>query len=303
MKNVYFLFIYACVFASLTAKAQISDLSLLDLNYHYNNLKNDSTNGKLNNFNVAVTLPVFKNDKNFVGGRLLYKMRNINEVNNDINRNLHSFDVNMFWRRKLNEKSGLLAFAQLGVYSEFKDWDKRDLQYALGFRYNFQLGEKLKTGLGLIYNRQFFGNQINPFIYIDYSFGNRWRIEGLIPIQPKLIFKINDKMNWMTEYNLSVSSFRLTSNTASNSFIRINNKNIISRIEYTIKNHHRFYIGIGQNIRQDLKLYSGTSQNDWTIFNRDITEKEKPVYQSQTSGYRIEIGYKFVVANNTNKSE
>lgn len=303
MKNLYYLLIYACFFASLTVKAQVSDLSLLDLNYHYDNLKNDSTNGKLNNLNVSLTLPIFKNDKNFVGGRLLYKMRSINEVSNDINRNLHSFDVNMFWGNKLNEKSGILAFAQLGVYSEFKDWDWQDLQYALGFRYNFQIGEKLKTGLGLIYNRQFFGNQINPFIYIDYSFGKRWRIVGLIPIQPKLIFKINDKMNWVNEYNLSVTSFRLISNTASNSFIRINNMNFISRVEYTIKKHHQFYVGIGYNIRQDLKLYSGTSQNDWTIFNRDITEKEKPIYQTQTSGYRIEIGYKFLLVNNTNKSE
>lgn len=291
--------IIAILFVTTCANAQVRTPELFGVDYSVDKIKNDSVNGSLNNINAFLNFPIYKNDKNVFGGRIQYKTRNINEVNNEINRDFHSLDINTFWGRKLNEKAGLLAFAQLGLYSELKDWNTDDLRYSFGFRYNITHSPKFKTGWGLVYNKQFFGNQISPFIFVDYDFNERWKISGLFPIKPKLSYKINEKMNWITELSGTVNSFRL-SNT-DNNFVRINNWNVVSKIEYTFRNHHQFFVGLGYNMRQDIKLYNQDSGNDWTIFTFDITKKEKPIYQTQTSGYKLEIGYRFILTKNNSE--
>ncbi|MDX3915608.1 MAG: DUF6268 family outer membrane beta-barrel protein [Pseudosphingobacterium sp.] len=290
--KVFVSFIVA-FFIVISTSAQVKTPELFGVDYSIDKLKNDSINGSLYNINAFTNFPIYKNDKNVFGGRIQYKTRNINELNNEINRDFHSFDINTFWGIKLNEKAELLAFAQLGLYSELKDWNADDLRYSFGFRYNITHGSKLKTGWGLAYNKQFFGNQISPFIFVDYDFNYRWKISGLFPIKPKLSYKINEKMNWVTELSGSANSFRISD--TENNFVRINNWNVVSKIEYTLRKHHQFFAGFGHNLRQDIKLYNQGSGNDWTIFTFDITGKEKPIYQARTSGYKLEIGYRFIL--------
>ncbi|WP_312901919.1 DUF6268 family outer membrane beta-barrel protein [Chryseobacterium taichungense] len=273
--------------------AQEGKPDLFGVSYGYENIKNDSVQGKIKDIDAFLNFPIYRDEKRTAGGRLQFKSRSISGLDPTLSKNLYNADVFVFWQLKIKQKYKVYFFAQVGAYSDFKDISEEDFRYSFGARYTIQHNDNLKTGWGISYNRQFYGHQLNPFISVDYQITPKLQLTGLLPIRPKLIYAINDKLSWTNEISASAASYRLSASEENSRFLRINNWFGISSLEYKLAGHHKFSLGFGYDFVNNLKLYEDTASNNWSIFTFDFRQKSKPIQEIKTRGLRFNVGYSF----------
>lgn len=282
-----------CMFTIFEIKAQEKKPNLFGVEYGYDKTKNDSARGNIKSVDAFLNFPVFRGEKRMIGGRLHFRSQDISGLDSDLDKNLYSTDFNIFWQKQIREKYKIYLFGQIGVYSDFKDISGEDFRYSLGVRYTIRHNDKLTSGWGISYNRQFFGHQLNPFISVDYQISPKLQLTGLLPIRPKLIYTINEKLLWTNEIIGNATSYRLSAVEENSRFIRINNWYGMSRLEYTLQKHHQFSIGLGYNFRNSIKLYEDGNGNNWSIFTFDLNNKSKPIQEIKSKGLKFEVGYSF----------
>lgn len=273
--------------------AQEGKPDLFGMSYGSDKIKSDSAKGKIKDIDAFLNFPIYRDEKRTAGGRLQFRSRSISGLDPELSKDLYSADVFVFWQLKIKQKYKLYLFAQVGAYSDFKDISEEDFRYSFGARYTIQHNDKLKTGWGISYNRQFYGHQLNPFISVDYQITPKLQLAGLLPIRPKLIYTINDQLSWTNEIVAGAGSYRLSANEESSRFIRINNWYGMSSLEYKLTGHHKFSMGIGYDFINNLKLYENTSDNNWSIFTFDFRRKSEPIQEIRSRGLRFNIGYSF----------
>lgn len=84
---------------------------------------------------------------------------------------------------------------------------------------NWQLGgvalfekkfhDRLMMRFGALYNQEFFGPFMVPLVHVDWRFGNKWSLSGLLPIYGKLNYHANENLTvGLSEFGL-ITSYRL----------------------------------------------------------------------------------------------
>jgi len=69
--------------------------------------------------------------------------------------------------------------------------------------------DRLIMRFGVLYNQEFFGPFVVPLVYLDWKFGNKWSISGLLPIYGKLNYHANERLTvGLSEFGL-ITSYRL----------------------------------------------------------------------------------------------
>lgn len=72
---------------------------------------------------------------------------------------------------------------------------------------------RLMIRFGALYNQEFFGPFFVPLVYLDWQFGEKWSISGLLPIYGKINYHISERLTvGLSEFGL-ITSYRL-GNTA-----------------------------------------------------------------------------------------
>jgi len=275
--------------------AQEDSFPLLGASYQYDNLKYNEVNGHVASFEAFLNYPVKKLNNGVILGKMQFISQAYEDLGEPYNQKVYGLENTFFWNKELKNQDKLTVLAQVGVFSDFVDISGKDLKYSIGFRYLNHWHDRLKTGYGVGYSRQFFGHQINPFLSIDYQINDKLKLIGMLPIRPKLVYQVSEKVHWTNEFYGNVNAFRLSESEYDNSFIRINNWYYLSKIEYLCKNHHLFSIGIGFDFIHTLKFYNDNQANTITLFTFDINEPTKPVSELKTRGFKFQIGYRFIL--------
>lgn len=289
-----FFSIIAFLLFTISTKAQLQEMPFFGLNYNRGKLKNDTSDGNNKSFSAFMNIPIVHSHKRTIGVRLQYQNQTITGLGNLLDHRLQFVDANIYWRRKTADYKWLQFFGQAGIYSDFKDISGKDYRFMFGGIYTIQYSERLTTGWGINYARQFFGNQINPFVAINYAISDRWKLAGLLPINPILTYKINNHFFWTNEINAKVESYRLSATVYDNAFIQTKGWRGISQLKYTVKKYHQFAAGIGYNFRQDISFYNSTPTNDWKLFTFNLSNHNKAVQTVQVKGLNLNIGYSFL---------
>ena len=69
--------------------------------------------------------------------------------------------------------------------------------------------DRLLMRFGALFNQEFFGPFLVPLVYLDWKFGKKWSISGLLPIYGKLNYHANDRLTLgVSEFGL-ITSYRL----------------------------------------------------------------------------------------------
>ena len=293
IKNSFLLLICFTLFA-VSANAQLQELPLFGINYNTGKLKNDTTNGKSKTFSAFINIPVLHSEKRVVGVRVQYQDQSINGFGNLIDQHLKYVDANIYWRRKISSNKWLHFFGQAGIYSDFKDISSKDYRFMLGGIYTVKYSDRLTTGWGINYSRQFFGNQINPFVAVNYAISDKWKLSGLLPINPILTYKINDRFSWTNEINAKVESYRMSASEYNNGFVQLKGWRGISQLKYVVGKHHQLSAGMGYNFRQNVSYYNDAPANDWKIFTFNLSNHNKSVQTTQVKGISFNVGYSFL---------
>lgn len=269
------------------------DRDLWTVNYAVSTLKYNNTVANANLFDVKLKLPVFQKKHHTIVGLVGYKNLSLQNFPADYSGNLQGLTFQGAWIYKLSDRKNLTFFVQTGLFSDLQDVSGKDFRYTGGFRYRVKHSEKLSTGWGLAYSRQFFGNQIIPFIDVDYRLNDKWSITGQFPIKPKVLYHFDDKWSAGIELSADASSYRLSATERDNQFIQVNQWTGLAKLEYQHAKRWQLNIGVGKNFKQNYKLYDEAATTPWTIITLPLGKKPDPVYEISNKGLNIQIGISF----------
>ena len=69
--------------------------------------------------------------------------------------------------------------------------------------------DRLMMRFGALYNQEFFGPFMVPLVYVDWRFGKKWSLSGLLPIYGKLNYHASERLTvGLSEFGL-ITSYRL----------------------------------------------------------------------------------------------
>lgn len=269
------------------------DRDLLNVSYAVSTLKHSDTAANANLFDLKLKLPVLQKKENTIVGIVGYKNLSLQNFPADYTGNLHGITLQGAWIYKLSDRKSLTFFAQAGLFSDLQDVSGKDFRYTAGLRYRVKHSEKLITGWGLAYSRQFFGNQIIPFIDVDYKPNDKWSITGQFPIKPKVLYHFNDKWSAGIELSADASSYRLSAPESNNQFIQVNQWTGLAKLEYQFAKSWQLNIGVGRNFKQSYKLYEDSATTPWTVITIPLGKKPDPIYEIDNNGLNIQVGISF----------
>lgn len=276
---------------SVSSFAQDRDLA--SINYSISKLKYNDTSANAKQLEVKFRIPVYQKNKSTIVGTIGYKNVSLNDFPESYSQNLQGITLQAVWLYKFSNNKSITLFAQAGWFSDMKDISSKDFRYTAGFRYRVKHSDKLSTGWGLAYSRQFFGNQIIPFIDVDYRPNEKWSITGQFPIKPKVLYHFNKKLSAGLEINGDAASYRLSQSEKNNEFIQINQWTGLAKLEYQFAKAWQFNFGIGRNFKQAYKLYNDASTTPWTIITIPLGDKPAPIQQIDNKGLNIQFGISF----------
>lgn len=277
----------------LACRSTAQDRDLATINYSISTVKYNDTSANARQFDAKFKLPVHQKNKSTFAATIGYKNISLNNFPDNYTSSLHGFTMQAVWLYKFTGKKSLTFFTQAGLFSDMKDVSGKDFRYSAGFRYRYKHSDRLTTGWGLAYSRQFFGNQIIPFIDVDYRPNNKWSISGQVPVKPKILYHFNSKISAGIEVNGEAASYRLSSTEKNNQFIQINQWTGLAKIEYQLAKSWQLNLGIGRNFKQSYKIYNDASTTPWTIITIPLGNKPEPVQKIDSKGLNIQFGVSF----------
>lgn len=280
-------------FVSVSSFAQERSAQMAGLEYSREKMQNDSIKGYSDNLNAFLNFPISKSDKQRIGGRIQFRSKTISNTGQYFDHHLYSIDLNVSWQKNIKDNAQFYLFSQFGFYSDFIDLSTEDFRYSAGFRYVLRHNDKLQTGWGMAYSRQYFGHQLNPFFSIEYDISSKLRLSGLLPIRPKLTYTLSENVFLSSEISGSAGSYRLSALDNNNRFIRINQWYSLSSLGFTLRKQHCISIGLGYNLRQTVRLYDDGQDRALSIFTFDIKKKSTPVAEVKTRGAILSVSYSF----------
>lgn len=269
------------------------DRDLASIHYSISKLKYNDTVAHAKQLDIKFRLPLYQKSNNTFLATIGYKNVGLNNFPESYTQNLHGITLQTIWLHKLSNKKSIAIFAQAGLFTDMTDISANDFRYAAGFRYRYKHSDKLTTGWGLAYSRQFFGNQVVPFIDVDYKPNDQWGITGQFPIKPKILYHFNKKLSAGIELNGEAASYRLSATKKNNQFIQINQWTGLGKLEYQFAKAWQFNFGIGRNFKQAYKLYNDASTTPWTIITIPLGEKPEPVQKTDSKGLNVQLGISF----------
>lgn len=179
--------------------------------------------------------------------------------------NLHAFIFQTGIAQKINDRNGFHLLLVPRYTTDFEGSSRKNWQLGAIGLYEHRLSERLLTRFGVLYNGELFGPLLVPLIYLDWQLSERWSITGLMPINLKVGYKINEHFSagyshfgFITTYTINQSEFN-TDYIERNSidetlFMRwkmIGNFHIETRFGYSLS---RIYNQYNQNEKMDFRL-------------------------------------------------
>lgn len=277
----------------LACRSIAQDRDPATINYSISKLKYNDTSANARQLDVKLKLPLYQKKNNIFVATIGYKNVSLNNFPGSYTQNLHGITLHTAWLHKFNNKKSLTLFAQAGLFTDMKDVDGKDFRYSAGFRYRYRHSDKLTTGWGIAYSRQFFGNQVVPFIDVDYRPNDKWSITGQIPIKPKVLYHFNKKISAGIEINGEAASYRLSAAEKNNQFMQINQWTGLAKLEYQFAEAWQLNLGIGRNFKQSYKLYNDASTTPWTLITIPIGDRPEPIQKIDSKGLNIQGGISF----------
>lgn len=217
---------------------------------------------------VNARFPLFHN----MFGNVMYRHLTLED------HTLQSLAAQLFYKVTFSDKKSLVLIGTGGIYNE--GW-----RYGAGFRYQYRHSEKVKTGIGLMYNKQFFGNQLIPFLDVSYAPSDKWTISGLFPIKPKVMYHFNNVVSAGFEINGEANSYRLAA-----TYLRNNQWTGLCRFEWLFTKHLLLSAGLGKNFINRYQFFDNMAKTGWTIITIPLSEKAQPVYEKESKGLSATVG-------------
>jgi hypothetical protein len=270
------------------------DKEAISVSYNTNKFNYNDTSATIQQTDVKLRLPLYQKNAVVIATGVGYKNLTLTHFPENYSSPLHGFTLQGIFLYKISQEKKLLFFAQTGLFSDLKDIDYHDFRYSVGVRFRVKHSDKFSSGWGLAYARQFFGNQIVPFIDIDFTPHEKWRIVGQFPVKPKILYYFKKNFSAGLELSGEASSYRLSESLRQNQYIQYNQWASSLKLEYGFAKFWQLAVGAGFNLKQTAKLFNETTSATWTLITIPIGNKNEPVRKIESRGLYFQMGVSFI---------
>ncbi|WP_375587345.1 hypothetical protein [Flagellimonas aurea] len=258
----------------------------LQVSYGYMPLDGDAT---VSEWEAALLLPISKGTGFDLIGGLYYNAQSLVDFPMDIGRRLVSTGIPLGARVALNGRDHLFIASRLLLSSDFKDISSEALTFSIGTGLIRKLSETLSLGVGMGYSRQFFGNQLLPFVDIEIEVSKKVRLNGRFPLKGDITYGWGSRSGAGWEWNLGAQSYRLSDAAFDGNYIRH------SRFQTNVFYQYRFYKGFriklaGGFVAQRYQMYDDLDSNGWSIITISLSGRKDPLEELEYRGGFVQLG-------------
>ncbi len=282
-----------CALLCSTISGMAQDKDAASITYGVSHLRYNDTTAATRQLEVKARLPLLRHGPTTLVLGINYKLLSPDDFPAGFGNELQGISVQLAWIMRLDDRKSITVFTQAGLFSDMQDISAKDLRYGLGIRYRVRHSDKLATGWGLAYARQFFGNQLVPFIDLQYTPNQHWSISGQFPIKPKVLYHFNERLAAGLEVSGDGNSYRLSHSKTDDQFIQVNQWAALARLEYRFAPSWLLTLGLGSNLRQSYRLYNDASNVPWTIITVPLGDRDEPVREIKSKGLQLQAGIAF----------
>ncbi len=234
-------------------------------------------------FNLIV--PIVLNEKQIWYNNINYMQWNVNN-NVDMADNLanpiklHGLILRTGLIHKFSNKNSIQAVFIPRLMTDFKNITNKHFQFGGTFIYEKMYHERLKIGYGVLYNQEAFGSNVVPLVNLEWKMSESWSMSGLLPINSKIKYKVNEKLKLGIYHFGLVTSYRLGKEAYQNDYIERRSIDIGLFARYKISggihiegrygySFGRSYAQYNQNDKIDLALPLTTIGDNRTQLNEN----------------------------------
>jgi hypothetical protein len=178
---------------------------------------------------------------------------------------LHAFIFQTGISQKLDDRNGFQFLLVPRYTTDFEGSNRKNWQLGAIGLYEHRVSQRLLMRFGALYNGELFGPLIVPLVYMDWQLNHRWSIIGLLPINLKVNYKINERLSagfshfgFITTYRISQEEFKsdyVERNSIDESlFFRwkmMGNLHLETRVGYSLS---REYAQYAEDQKMDLRI-------------------------------------------------
>lgn len=277
--------------ATLASRAQDREVAGVSLSYAP--LKYNDTLASVQQLEARFRFPLFAGIKSQLIGTVSYRRTTFNDFDSFTDRSLQGISSQLAWLRRTGARTEMLLFAQAGLFSDFADISAKDLRLSAGFRYRVRQSPSVKYGFGLAYSRQFFGNQIIPFIDFDWRPDNRWHVYGQFPVKPRIEYSLTN--NWTLGTGLlgEASSYRLSAKDHQNQFVKNAQWGLNMYTEKAVYKSLTLHVGTGCYLKRTFRKYNDSDHSPWTVITVPLGTKPDPVMKADSRSWFVEFAVSY----------
>jgi hypothetical protein len=81
------------------------------------------------------------------------------------------------------------------IMSDFQNLDGNSFQLGAILNYEKTFHEDLTMSFGAMFNQELFGPYLVPIVDLHWQVSERWRIDGMIPVTARVVYKVNENMS------------------------------------------------------------------------------------------------------------
>lgn len=284
-RNLFFLKLFV-----LGATCSAQDGSPFSVNYGHSPLENDGA--VVSHWDATVLLPIAHGVNSNMAGGFQYSVLVLDDFPLDIGHKLHTLGIPLGARIKLNDRDKLFLATKILVGSDLEDISGEDFIFSVGAGVVRKMSEKFSIGLGLGYSRQFFGNQLLPFMDFDARLSDKLHLKGRFPLQGNIAYDTGTKSAVGWEWGLGAKSFRLSESDYDSGYVRYSHVNGL--LFYRYKIFGGFHVKVsGGFMGQRYQWYNDGDSGGWTIVTIPLSDEQDPIEELESSGLILQIGLFF----------
>jgi len=122
---------------------------------------------------------------------------------------VNGFILRTGWYQYFGNGNAIQVLIAPRLMSDFKNLDGNSFQMGGMLVYEKTFNEDLTMSFGAMINQELFGPYLVPLVDLHWQLSSRWRIDGLLPINARVVYKINENLSTGLNYFGLITTYYL----------------------------------------------------------------------------------------------
>jgi len=178
---------------------------------------------------------------------------------------LHAFIFQTGIAQKINDRNGFQFLLVPRYTTDFEGSDKKNWQLGAIGLYEHRVSQRLLMRFGALYNGELFGPLIVPLVYMDWQLNDRWSIIGLLPINLKVNYKINERLSAGFSHFGFITTYRINQEEFESDYIERNSIDESLFVRWKMAGNLHLEARVGYSLSREYAQYAEDQKMDLRI--------------------------------------